>query len=730
MSDRASMSGTIDSTEDWAAANLQYLHAEIQRLRLLLRLRAGKLRKQWQNELSQVPSGFQSLVISDAEANAFLEENAEDEASFSSTHEEQEILDLLSEQQQSLNEARELCAGTPPALSILAHLFHLGRLEQDVLLLCLAPELDSRFERLYAYLQDDVARNYPSAALAQDVLMTGSGAYGALDIRLVLSPQSPLRRYGLLHADATVASNWRHEPLRLDRRVGDYLLGINRPDEHLQAWTHPMTGSSPMDPQSEELVEQLNQRLRGWSDANQHPLVEIVGPPETSPQRVARELCSRLGFNLYALDLAQLALAAGERQAACRLLERESLLLSCGYFIDASQIDRNDAVQMNSLRELVHDLRALSIVATREPLHLERSPIVARLPRLGAQVKGEMWRNALQDADASDEFAARAVGQFNFDSHQVKSVVNAAREAAMLRGRESASPTASDLWRAAREHASRSMQGLADKIEPGRCFDDLMLPPAQMQQLREIALQVEHRTQVYEGWGFGAKMSRGKGISALFSGPSGTGKTMAAEVLARHLDLDLYRIDLAGVVSKYIGETEKNLRRLFDAAEESGAILFFDEADALFGKRSEVRDSHDRYANIEINYLLQRMEEYRGLAILATNRKSLLDPAFLRRLRFLVEFPFPAATERARIWRSIFPAQARVNGLDYDFLGRLEIAGGNISNIALNAAFRASAENSPVNMNHVLAAARQEYDKIDKMVLESEFGRYYAAVRR
>jgi SpoVK/Ycf46/Vps4 family AAA+-type ATPase len=309
-------------------------------------------------------------------------------------------------------------------------------------------------------------------------------------------------------------------------------------------------------------------------------------------------------------------------------------------------------------------------------------------------------------------------------------VVSAARESAALRDRNDPAPTESDLWRAARDHASRSMQGLADKIEPRRGFEDLVLPELQRQQLREIALQVEYRTRVYEDWGFGAKLSRGKGISVLFSGPSGTGKTMAAEVLAGCLDLDLYRIDLAGVVSKYIGETEKNLRRLFDAAEESGAILFFDEADALFGKRSEVRDSHDRFANIEINYLLQRMEEYRGLAILATNRRSLLDPAFLRRLRFLVEFPFPAAADRVRIWKGVFPAQAQVDGLDYHFLGRLEIAGGNISNIALNAAFRASSEDRPVNMQDVLAATRQEYDKIDKIVLESEFGRYYSVVRR
>jgi SpoVK/Ycf46/Vps4 family AAA+-type ATPase len=235
---------------------------------------------------------------------------------------------------------------------------------------------------------------------------------------------------------------------------------------------------------------------------------------------------------------------------------------------------------------------------------------------------------------------------------------------------------------------------------------------------------------VYERWGFGARLGRGKGIAALFAGPSGTGKTMAAEVIANYLRLDLYRVDLSRVVSKYIGETEKNLRQVFDAAEQSGAILFFDEADALFGKRSEVRDSHDRYANIEINYLLQRMEDYRGLAILATNMKSLLDQAFLRRLRFLVDFPFPSAAQRTRIWRGAFPPAAETENLDYEFLSRLEITGGNIKNIALNAAFLAAAAGAPISMQLLLMAARREYSKIDKLVVEFEFGRYFAAVRR
>jgi ATPase family associated with various cellular activities (AAA) len=719
----------INETEpavDWSAANQLYLRAEMDRLRLLLKLHALRLRRLWRREQAQMPSGFRPLVISDAEADALLEEKAEDEASDSYEHGEREILDLLEKQQLRISDARALCIGAPPALVILAQLFRLGRLEQDILLLCLAPELDNRFERLYAYLQDDVARRYPTAALAQDALLAGQRA--APDIRLALSPGSPLRRYRLLRADSSSGTSWNEEPLRLDRRVGDYLLGINRHDEQIETLARPIAGSATLDPASEELVRHLELRVREWQIADRRPLMQILGPLGTSSAAVAKELCARLGVGLYALDPAQLGLPAADRHATCRLLERESLLLPCAYFIDGSSIDRNEGAQLSSLREFVLECRSLLFLGSRELYRLEVPQIVARLAVPDLQLRCAMWRDALPDDDTSDGFISRLVGQFSFTAEQIALVVVAAREAAMQRG--AMRPSAADLWGAARDQAARSMQGLVDRIHPHSAFENLVLPVAQLQQLRDIASQVELRSRVYEELGFGAKMSRGKGISVLFAGPSGTGKTMAAEVLAGYLDLDLYRIDLAGVVSKYIGETEKNLRRLFDAAEESGAILFFDEADALFGKRSEVRDSHDRYANIEIDYLLQRMEEYRGLAILATNRKSLLDPAFMRRLRFLVEFTFPAAANRVRIWKTIFPAQAKIDGLDYDFLGRLEIAGGNISNIALNAAFRASGEGSPINMHHVLAAARQEYDKIDKMVLESEFGRYYAAVRR
>ncbi|MBD1941410.1 ATP-binding protein, partial [Coleofasciculus sp. FACHB-712] len=275
------------------------------------------------------------------------------------------------------------------------------------------------------------------------------------------------------------------------------------------------------------------------------------------------------------------------------------------------------------------------------------------------------------------------------------------------------------LWDTCRSQARQRLNDLAQPIIPGASWDELVLPEAQRQVLRDIAAHVRQRAKVYENWGFGGS-GRGLGISALFAGGSGTGKTMAADVLAGELQLDLYRIDLSSVISKYIGETEKNLRRVFDAAEAGGAILLFDEADALFGKRSEVKDSHDRHANIEVAYLLQRMEAYRGLAILTTNLKGSLDQAFLRRIRFIVQFPFPDATQRAEIWQRIFPRKTPTEGLDPVKLARLNVAGGNIRNIALNAAFIAADANEPVGMQHILQAAKSEYVKLERPLTDAE----------
>ena len=309
------------------------------------------------------------------------------------------------------------------------------------------------------------------------------------------------------------------------------------------------------------------------------------------------------------------------------------------------------------------------------------------------------------------------ISQFSLSVQAVRAA-SATIKARLGSGDESAPGTA--LWDACRAQARARLDNLGQRMEPAATWDDLVLPDTQRQTLRDIAAHVRRRPKVYEEWGFAAKSARGLGISALFAGPSGTGKTMSAEVLANELRLDLYRIDLSQVVSKYIGETEKNLRLVFDAAEEGGAILLFDEADALFGKRSEVKDSHDRYANIEVSYLLQRMETYRGLSILTTNMKQALDTAFLRRIRFIVPFPFPDAEHRSEIWRRIFPATTPTDRLDYEKLGRLAVTGGNIRNIALNAAFLAADCEQPVRMWHLLRAAHTEYSKLDKTPSDAE----------
>jgi SpoVK/Ycf46/Vps4 family AAA+-type ATPase len=335
----------------------------------------------------------------------------------------------------------------------------------------------------------------------------------------------------------------------------------------------------------------------------------------------------------------------------------------------------------------------------------------------------DLWSEALGPVSARLNGQMDAiVSQFSLDAVTIGLISAEVLQRQPDDGSSEAEALGAALWKACNDHSQPALSELAQHIVPMATWDELVLPDAQMQTLREISVHVQQRMKVYETWGFAARSTRGLGISALFSGASGTGKTMAAEVLANDLHLSLYRIDLSQVVSKYIGETEKNLRRVFDAAEEGGSILLFDEADALFGKRSEVRDSHDRYANVEISYLLQRMEAYRGLAILTTNLKETIDTAFLRRIRFAVSFPFPDAGQRAEIWRRIFPGQTPTDGLDVGRLARLNIPGGNIHNIALYAAFLAADAGEPVRMSHLQRAAQVEFGKLERPLAETELG--------
>jgi AAA+ superfamily predicted ATPase len=433
---------------------------------------------------------------------------------------------------------------------------------------------------------------------------------------------------------------------------------------------------------------------------------------------VAAGACGALGLDLYAIHAYALPAHPAELDAFIRLWQREAVLGGFGLLIDCHDADDNDAARQNAVARILEGLRGVVLLSGRgRRWVLQRPMLTLDVDKPTAQEQRALWKNFLGDRAASLNGELEILGaHFNFDAGTIRAVCAGAP------GDVDQHSPGDALWEKCRAQARPQLDDLAQRIMPAARWDDLVLPEAQKQILREIAIHVRRRGKVYEEWGFAAAGGRGLGISALFAGPSGTGKTMAGEVLANELVLDLYRIDLSQVVSKYIGETEKNLRRVFDAADEGGAILLFDEADALFGKRSEVKDSHDRYANIEVSYLLQRMEAYRGLAILTTNLKSALDSAFLRRLRFIVRFPFPDATQREEIWRHVFPAATPTESLDFVRLARLAVSGGDIRNIALNAAFFAAETDQPVRMSHLLKAAKNECQKLERPINEGEIG--------
>lgn len=402
-----------------------------------------------------------------------------------------------------------------------------------------------------------------------------------------------------------------------------------------------------------------------------------------------------------------LARSATTRMQAERWLTQRNF---SSYVVDAGQID--DARDFNDRWTRDSLLHAAGLVVEGDPRAVEALLEEARYPHVvvGAATperpaihepavdREAVWREALGARAAQmNGKLTHLARQFRLDDAEI-------RLAAL-----------SDLpWQAAREIARRDLDGLALRIETNATWDDLILPPATEVMLREVTAQTRHRHRVYEEWDMGSRSRRGLGIAALFHGPSGTGKTLTAEVIANELEVDLYHVDLSQIVSKYIGETEKNLEKIFTAAERAGALLLFDEADALFGKRSEIRDAHDRYANIEVGYLLQRIEAYDGLVILTTNLKGSLDSAFLRRFRFVVSFPFPDTDDRRRLWQSAFPASAPVEEIDTHRLSRVVLSGGSIRNIALAAAFLAAEENGPINTERILRAASRELAKMER----------------
>ena len=610
------------------------------------------------------------------------------------------------------------------ALHTLCNAFRLSPFERDVLLLCAGVELSGSFAQLCAIAQGNPSQNPTSGPTFSLALALFPDAHWS-----ALVPAYPLRRWRLISVGA--GDSLTQSRLRIEERVLHYLNGVSYLDDRLCGVVSSIVSQQPpILPQSHlKLVDRILDRWstdHGW-------LIQLYGTAPDSQQAIATTICHRMGLQLHRLAAIDIPAQPADREPLARLWEREATLNPSVLLIDLWDIELD---RSPFILPWIATLQSRVILLTREPITLRQRPTLRlEVPKPTAPEQQTLWRwGLLGEGDRIsnsvpnlNDHLEQLVSQFELDAPAIQeNCLEFKLNHPNLDVNQTSGSTLGLLWETCRSQSRLRLDELAQRIPARAHWQDLVLPDRQQALLAEIIAQVRSRSIVYNRWGFADRGSHGFGISALFSGPSGTGKTLAAEVIAHELQLDLYRIDLSQVVSKYIGETEKNLRRIFDAADAGGAILLFDEADALFGKRSEVKDSHDRHANVEVSYLLQRMDAYRGLAILTTNLQASIDPAFLRRIRFRIPFPFPDQGQRTEIWKRMFSPKVPLDGVDFDQLAQLNVAGGNIRTIALNAAFLAAAARSPLQMGHLLRSATSEYLKLDKTLTNAEVNGWIA----
>jgi len=713
--------------------SLDHVLAEIERIDLLVEAQVRRARQLHKDD------EFQGLYISEQEVDALIAQpiGLPRWAVASPANADPDVRSAIDHLRARIDARKKVSIdhGIRLRLVELENHFQLDDFDVDVLLICLASEIDLRYERLYAYLQDDVTKKRPSVDLALNLLC---GSFSAkLDARSRFDVGAPLLKYELISIQqdpANPRSPLLSRSLKLDERIVNYLLGRDEIDIRLA------TCASIVDPKQQledivlpaDLLTGLRTLFENQQKGSSRGLnLYLQGPYGVGKRSTAGALCRQVGLKLLIVAAENPSSASGDFSLFVRLIAREAILQDAAIYWHSFDTFLSEE-QRGNLAVLVRALQQstgvvfLSGEAVWEPADSPDMPPFIRIefPRPNYAGRLLFWERALGSAPGEIDLASLA-NKFRFTGGQIRDAAVTARNLALRRDPEHVSLGMPDLLEACRLQSNRKLTQLATSIKPHYLWTDIVLPADKLRQLREVCNAVEYRSIVYDEWGFDNKLSLGKGLSLLFAGPSGTGKTMAAEILARELGLDLYKIDLSTVISKYIGETEKNLSRIFAEAATSNAVLFFDEADALFGKRSEVRDSHDRYANIEINYLLQRMEEYEGAVILATNLRKNMDDAFVRRIQFTIEFPFPNFDQRLAIWQRVWPESTPRKDLDIDFMARrFEITGGNIRNIALSAAFLGAEDGGCVRMKHLIRATWQEYQKMGKVIVDGEFGEY------
>ncbi len=721
----------------------EHLRDELARLDLLLR-RAVLLARQPSAETT--PEEFRGLVVTENEIDQILAAKGLLSERWERAEARKPELDRvdseLERRRQEIDARRELSRekGIHLAFPALAAHFNLSPAEVDVLLVALAPEMEPRYETLYAYLQNDVTRKHPSVDLALNLICFSENE--KLTARDIFSPSAPLianRLLGLGEESQDRQPSLLRKFLKLDENLVRFLL--DRPPKAL-AGSALITNFGAredleLEPNARQRLENLGSYLKGHPDES--PIIQLIGDAEPSLSDAAELLCSILGKSMLLIDL---FLIEGDESRLAGLM-RDAILWDALLAVQNREPSGGEEVsqkarqaeaffwrQLKNFKQLAILLGSASAFS-QVPVDLGIWRIEVQRPDFTS--RHHAWQTLLGER-AEKVDSARLADGFNFGGRRIRQVLGAASGLAALRDPLSTEPTTQDLLDAGRSLTSPQIGRFAIRIDPRYSWDDIVLPGEKKNQLQRLEAWMKYRRRVHQDWGFGQKLSRGKGFNALFTGPSGTGKTMAAEILAHELSLELFQIDLSSVVSKYIGETEKNLSAIFREAEQSQAVLFFDEADSLFGKRTEIKDAHDRYANIEVNYLLQRIDQYEGIVILATNLQRNLDDAFLRRMQEVVEFPFPDETFREKIWKAHFPGEApRAENIDFQFLARqFKLTGGDVKNIVLAAAFIAARrpESPCIEMSDLIMGTAAELRKQGKLCTQSDFGIYYKVIHQ
>lgn len=710
--------------------NHAHLSDELRKLDLLIQKRVFIFRQGLQCE--QGAADYQSTCITHDQIDEVLSESG---SVAMSSPELKRISIRIDGVQEEINVKlqRSLEKGVFLTLPQLAYTFGLSPLELQVIIICLASELHRKYDKLYAYLQDDITRKKPSVDLVLDLLCeTQEDKWLA---RANFSACSPLFVTGLLQKvndpQSPSGSSGLSQFIELDQRVLHYILGNNSIDERLFSVVELMTPTLslddiPVDPVIKmDLLNLTGHHFSSARKGNKRLVLNLHGPYGVGKRELALGLCAQLKCPLLYLDMELLLAEGSDLPKQLRLAFREALLQQAAVYLDHADVllsgDHKSVIK--PLAKHIATYGWLTFLSGKAGWKAKGAFIGStfqslKLPVPNATLREAVWEKALETitVPADEGWATQLARAFRLTPGQIQDAVEWAKNRRAMAGVDQRI-TMADLLMACREQSNQKLGELSFKIQARYGWKAIILPEKEMDQLQEICSHVKYRYQVFSEWGFDRQLSRGKGLSVLFSGPPGTGKTMAAEVIAHELQLNLYKIDLSSVVSKYIGETEKNLAKIFLEAETSNAILFFDEADALFGKRTEVSDAHDRYANIETSYLLQKMEEYEGMVILATNLRGNMDDAFTRRLRFIVEFSFPDEASRVEIWKSHFPREAPIDeGIDYGFLSRqFPITGGSIKNIVLTAAFLAAENGQDIGMEHILSGTQREFEKSGKL---------------